>query len=185
MKETIAILRNLVYYNFLVDENCKNSNLDINSTILNTAIWLRAVFNIGADKKIEFFINDQIYDENDTLLLDSLGFDPETNIIEVEKSMRISNDSKILGCTLDNKNQKFNEIIRFNLFSINKILFVFKTIVGNFKTLKIALMETLYYRIDKADNPYEQEIVQKILVEIEELSDTYLAKLLSKLKKII
>jgi len=184
MKKLIAILRNLVYYNFLIDGRCKNSNQNKKSTILKTAKWLRKIFNIKADKKIELFINDQIYDENDTLLLASLGFDLETNIIEVEKSVRIFNDFRILNCTLDNKNQEFNEIIRFNLFSINKISFVFKTIVGNFKTLKTVLMEVLYYRLDKADNPYEQEIVQKILFEIEELSDTYLAKILSKLKKI-
>lgn len=185
MEKIIDVLRNSEYYNFLINGKCKNSTLYINSTILNIAIWLREVFNIEADSEIELFINDQIYNENDTLLLASLGFDPETNIIEIEKRVRISNDSGILSCTLDNKNQDYNEIIRFNLFSINKISFVFKTIVGNFKTFKMDLMETLYYREDKADNPYELGIVQKILIEIEELSDAYLGKLLSKLRKIL
>jgi len=185
MKKLIEVLRDSVYYNFLIDGRFKNSNLDISSKILNTFIWLRKVFNIGADIEIEIFTNNQTYHENNKILLNSLGFDPETNIIEVKKDQRISNDSKVLECTLDNKNKQYQEIIRFNLVSLHKLSFIFNIFVENFKTFKMVLIEALYYRLDKTDNPYEQEIVQKILSEIEEISDNYLAKLLSKLERII
>ncbi len=181
-KDTIHILGESENFYFISGEKIVNSNLNIHSTLLDLVIF----FNINDKIVIEFWINDRTYHPNDNIKLIDLGFNPQNSIIEVTKRKYVHINSPNLYCSSRDRIRPMQEIetTRFNLYNNSKIIYVWETLLENLDKIEQDLSKSFNFRKNMAVNKYEIVIVEKIHNEIVELTESYLAEIRRKLKKI-
>ena len=181
-KDIVYILEKSENFYFIIGEKIVNSNLKIQSTLLELADF----FNINDNIVIEFWINDRIYHPNDNIRLVDLGFNPQINIIEIIKSEYIHINSPNLYCSLRDEIRPIQEIetIRFNLYNNSKLIHVWKILLENLNKIEQDLSKSFNFRNNIADNKYEKATIEQIRNEIVELTESYLAEIKRKLKKI-
>ncbi len=157
-KDIVYILEKSENFYFIIGEKIVNSNLKIQSTLLELADF----FNINDNIVIEFWINDRIYHPNDNIRLVDLGFNPQINIIEIARSKYVHINSPNLYCSSRDRIRPMQEIetTRFILYNNSKIIYVWKTLLENLNKIEQDLSKSFIFRKNIADNKYENATIE-------------------------
>lgn len=180
----LRILENDKSFFWFIDGKVETGNLNNNSKLQELSDFFVFKYNIEISDygKVEFLFQNMTYDDFN-LRLEDIGLFSDYLIIVKKETF---STAPMRPCTRYDRDhyRDYPDGIRFELSLGDKSNFILMNCLSNSAKIGTYIIEVLKYKLARTDNRFEISAIQKILEEIQNLTQSYLSEIRKSLDKI-